>query len=124
MLDLFMLTIEDMTRHLKAIDNRKLSPVELTTAGFLLTEEQWRAHQGEWKKREASGSLSGVHIDHARRTRERIHVCVGATAAMMTASEKRIEMTPIVTVVRLSIGPRTACGRRWQSSPCHQGSRR
>ena len=57
MLDLFVLTIEDMTRHLKAINNRKLSPIELTTTGFLLTEEQRRARQGEWKKREASGLI-------------------------------------------------------------------
>ena len=61
MLDPSVLTIEEVTGRLKAVDDRKLSPAEPTTAGgkLLLTEEQWRARQGERKKGEASGSSSG-----------------------------------------------------------------
>jgi len=61
MLDPSVLTIEEVTGRLKAIDDRKLSPAEPTTAGgkLLLTEEQWRARQGERKKGEASGSSRG-----------------------------------------------------------------
>jgi hypothetical protein len=52
LLDLSELTIEEVTSHLKAVGDRKLSPVEPTTAvgKLLLTEEQWRAHQGERKR--------------------------------------------------------------------------
>jgi hypothetical protein len=67
-LDLSALTIE-VTGRLKAVDDRKLSLVEPTTTGgkLLLTEEQWRARQGEWKRGVASGSSS----DRARRPRKK-----------------------------------------------------
>jgi hypothetical protein len=60
LLDISKLTIEELTGRLKAIYGRKLSPIKPTTAGgkLLLTEEQWRARQGERNKGEASSSTS------------------------------------------------------------------
>jgi hypothetical protein len=55
------LSIEEVTGHLKAVDNsEQLPPLESITIGgkLLFNEEQWLAHQWEWKKGEALGLTS------------------------------------------------------------------
>ena len=60
MLDLSILTIEDVTCHLRAVDERMEQAIATTDSSkLLLTEEEWVARMKEKKSGEASSSRSG-----------------------------------------------------------------
>ena len=71
LLDFSELSIEEVTGHLKAVDNREQLPPSgpVTIGGKLLfIEEQWLTRQRERKKGEASGSsASGSSSSRKRR---------------------------------------------------------
>ena len=59
MLDLSTLTIEDVTGHLRAMDERMEQATATTDSGKLLLTEEWAARMKEKKSGEAASSHSG-----------------------------------------------------------------
>jgi hypothetical protein len=80
------LSIEEVTGHLKAVDNHKQLPLsEPINIGskLLFIEEQWLARQRERKKGEASGSLAlGSSSSRKRRLRKRDKARGGAPSGV------------------------------------------
>ena len=54
MLDMSTLTIEDLTGHLRTVDDRIGATATLVGVKLLLTEEEWTARM--WEKRSGEGS--------------------------------------------------------------------
>jgi uncharacterized membrane protein YgcG len=70
LLDLSTLSIEEVTRWLKAVDDREEAPPTNTVSvdgKLLFTEEQWLTHQKQKKRQECSLSSK----DHCRQPRKK-----------------------------------------------------
>ena len=67
MLDLSTLTIEDVTGHLRAVDERMEQATATTDSSkLLLTEEEWAARMKEKKSRKASSNRGGDGKRHGK----------------------------------------------------------